>query len=186
MASTISRTRIGDVLAINDPLYGDNFELWIPTLPTGVSGTPGNAKNALRIQCKSVSMPGVQNEAQDLTLHGYKVSVVGRTVFQNTLSITYVETRQLEIYQTLKQWVKACRDWQTQISKGKQAYSTVGNLALFDEQGQVITGSAWTIGNMWCEQVQDINLDGSSASIVEVSASFRYDWFDQVETPAKS
>lgn len=173
----INRSTLDDVLAIQDPLYSDNYELSC-VLPQGLLGKTQD-KEALRIQCRSLSMPGIMNEAQDITLHGFKISTAGRTVFSNTLSVTYIENRKLSIYKTLKNWVNTVRDFRTQRSVGKSQYSTTGSLVIYDETLKEIT--TIKLANLFCSEVQDVSFDGSSANIVEISATFRYDFADESE-----
>jgi len=171
----IERSSLLDVLNIKDPLYSDNFELYFATLPSGVTGTKD--LEGLRIQCKTASIPGIQNEAQDIALHGFKIRTAGRTVFTNTLSVTYLESRTLGIQRTLKNWVNSVRDFRTQKSVGKQQYTTTGELVIYDETGKKIT-SIW-LWNCFCAEIQDVNMDGSSANITEISATFNYDFADE-------
>lgn len=172
---TVARSSMLDVLNIADPLYSDNFELFFPVLPNGITGTKD--KEGLRIQCKQTSIPGISNEAQDITIHGFKIQTAGRTVFSNTLPVTYLESRTLSIQRTLKNWVNAVRDFRTQTSVGKKNYCTTGELIIYDETGKAIT-SIWLV-NCFCAEVQDVNMDGNSANITEISATFRYDFADE-------
>ena len=134
----------------------------------------------MRIQCKTATIPGLQNEAQDITIHGFKVSTAGRTVFSNTLSVGYIESRDLLVQRALKNWVNSVRDFRTQKSVGKQKYAVGGQLLIYDETGTVST--VMYLHNCFCAEVQDVSLDGSSANIVDVSATFRYDFADESDS----
>jgi hypothetical protein len=179
---TIERTNLLDVLNIQDPLYGDNFELYFPTLPSGITGTKDS--KGLRVQCKSASIPGISNEAQDLTIHGFKINAAGRTVFPGTLSVMFIETRTLNIQRTLKNWVNAVRDFRTQKSVGRANYATKGQFIVYDETGAP-AGTIY-LWNTFCAEVQDVNMDGSSANITEISATFRYDFADEQDSSTGS
>jgi hypothetical protein len=180
-ASAIPRSSLAEVLAIADPLYSDNFELYFPELPQIGTGKTGN-DGGLRLQCKTATVPGISNEAQDVTLHGFKLQTAGRTVFQNTLSVTYLETRTLSIQRVLKNWVNSVRDFRTQKSVGKLNYVAHGQLHLYNEVGE-IAGTIF-LYNCFCAEVQDISMDGNSANVTEVSATFRYDFADESGDPA--
>ena len=125
----IPRTVLSEVMNIQDPLYSDNFELYFPNLPIALGNTQKN-RDGLRIQCKTATIPGISNEAQDLTLHGFKIQCAGRTVFSNSLSAGYIESRDLLVQRTLKNWVNSVRDFRTQKSVGKQNYTTLGQLII--------------------------------------------------------
>lgn len=174
---TIARTTLNDVLTtVTDPFYSDNWELYFPSLSSKITG--GISSKALQIQCKNISLPGIQNEAQDIMLHGFKTSAGGRTVFLNTINVTFLENRQLQVYKLLKNWVNAVRDFRTQISIGKDNYATVGWLLTYDETGTL--NNKLYLVNTFCSEVQDVSLDGSSANAVDVSATFRFDFADEL------
>lgn len=174
--ATIPRTNLSEVLAVPDPLYSDNFELYFPVLPTGV-GTVGAATTGLRVQCKQATIPGISNEAQDITIHGFKISTAGRTVFSNTLSVTYMESNTLIIQRTLKNWVNVVRDFRDQVSLGKAEYAKNGELIVYNELGKRIT--SYNLVNCFCVEVQDVNMDGTGANLIDINATFRYDFADE-------
>ena len=174
----VERTTLNDVLGqITDPFYSDNFELYIPALPQLLNSD----MKGLQIQCKSLSIPGVANEAQDLMLHGFKVQVAGRTAFQNTLSVTFVENRNLNVYTTLRNWIYLVRDFRTQTSVGKSNFAVNAILYTYDETGKLTMPKGLTLYKFWCADVQDISLDNSQASVVDVSATFKFDYADESE-----
>jgi hypothetical protein len=173
--ANVPRTNLSEVLAIPDPLYSDNFELYFPVLPTGVGVGP--AITGLRVQCKSATIPGIMNEAQDITMHGFKISTAGRTVFSNTLSVVYMEANTLIIQRTLRNWVNVVRDFRDQVSIGKQAYSKNGELIVYNELGKKIT--SYNLINCFCSEVQDVNMDGTGANLIDINATFRYDFADE-------
>jgi hypothetical protein len=177
--ANVPRTNLSEVLAIPDPLYSDNFELYFPVLPTdnGRSVGVGPAVTGLRVQCKTATIPGIMNEAQDITIHGFKIGTAGRTVFSNTMSVTYMESNTLIIQRTLRNWVNMVRDFRDQISIGKQQYAKAGELIVYNELGRKIT--SYALVNCFCTEVQDISMDGNSANIIEVNATFRYDFADE-------
>lgn len=174
--ANVPRTNLSELLAVPDPLYSDNFELYFAKLPKGVGQGP--ATTGLRVQCKTATIPGIQNEAQDITLHGFKISTGGRTSFSNTLSVTYMESNTLIIQRTLRNWVNVVRDFRDQISLGKAGYAINGELIIYNEMGKKIT--QYHLINCFCNNVQDVSLDGSSANLIDISAEFRYDFADEV------
>ena len=178
--SSIIRSTMKDTLAIVDPLYSDNFELYFPTIPQGIGGArlSGASDGGLRLQCKSATIPGIMNEAQDITLHGFKLSTAGRTTFSNTLSVTYMENRSLTVQRVLKNWVNSVRDFRTQTSIGKAKYAVQdAQLLCYNETGGI--SATFTLWNCFCSEVQDISMDGTSANIIDVNATFRYDFADE-------
>jgi len=175
MPITAQRTTLSDVLGqVTDPFYSDNFELYIPKLPSPI--TSGDAAG-LKIQCKSLSLPGVTNEGQDVPIHGFKIQAAGRTIFQNTMTVTFLENRNLNIYTTLKNWIYCVRDFRTQKSQGKGVFAVPAYILTFDETGNI--SKTLNVLNFWCSEVQDVNLDNSSANIVDISATFKFDYADE-------
>jgi len=174
------RTTMTQILSIPDPLFSDNFELVFDNLPSTLIAMPGlvnvSAGAPFSIQCRTVAMPGISNEAQDLTLHGFKVRFTGRTIFSGQMQVQFVETKKLAIYNTLYSWVNVARRFDTQTGSSKSVYAVpFSSLYLYDETGTQI--QQYYIGNIWCESVQELNLDGSNATIVDVSATFSFDYF---------
>jgi hypothetical protein len=181
--ATVPRTNLSEILAVPDPLYSDNFELYFPVLPAGVGAGP--AITGLRVQCKSATIPGITNEAQDITMHGFKISTAGRTVFQNTMSVVYMESNSLIIQRTLRNWVNVVRDFRDQISLGKAGYTKNGELIVYNEMGVKIT--SYVLFNCFCSEVQDVNMDGTGANLIDINATFRYDFADETSnTTGKS
>jgi hypothetical protein len=176
----MSRVALSEVLNLQtlpDPYMSDNWELSLPMISQLALSNFTSADQALRIQCKSISLPGVTNEVQEVLLHGYKVAFAGKTTFPGTLSITFTERRDLMIYMFLQSWVNLARDHKFQTSKGKNIYALkTASLTCFNELGA--PSRLITLQGLWCNEVPDVSLDNSSAALVDISATFRYDTFD--------
>jgi hypothetical protein len=177
----MARITIDETLVIDSPLMSDNWELILTGIPTGFGNRV--AREALRIRCKTISMPGLTNEPQELPLHGYKLNFAGRTTFPGTLGITYNESNALEIYSSMLGWVQAARDYRTQLSGGKNqlpgGYLAMSALLnVYNEIDGATPVKIITFKNFWCTDVSDTALDNSSAAFVDVSANFRYDYFE--------
>jgi len=176
------RVELSEVLNLNtlpDPFMSDNWELVIPQISAVGLKSLKDAHLALRIQCKSLSLPGVSNEVQEVLLHGYKLAFAGKTTFPGTLSISFTERKDLAIYTVLQEWVNAARDHKTQKSVGKVMYAIkTAELICYNELGNPTKSIQFR--NLWCNEVPDVSLDNSSAALVDISATFRYDSFEIV------
>jgi hypothetical protein len=177
------RVQLSDVLDQNqmpDPFMSDNWELQIQSIlpilnAVGITvAAPPNA--ALRIQCKSLSLPGVSNEVQEMMIAGYKQAIAGKTTYPGTLTIAFTERRDLLVYTALQGWVRGARNPKTQRSLGKSLYSVFANLNCFSED--LALSKTILLKNLWCYEVPDVSLDNTSAALVDISASFRYDDYD--------
>lgn len=177
----MGRISLDETLVIASPLMSDNWELVLTDIPTG-KGSRASV-SALRIRCKNISMPGLTNEPQELLLHGFKLNFAGRTTFPGTLGITYNESNLLEIYRSLTGWVQAARDYRTQLSGGKTQgdsgyLARLAKLNLYNEVDGTEPIKTINLKNFWCSDVSDTALDNSSAAFVDISANFRYDYFE--------
>jgi thymidylate synthase len=84
-----------------------------------------------------------------------------------------VEDRNLTIYNTIKAWLSMVRDPLTQKSAGKFIYGVIANLHLYDEQLEEI--QAQSMAGFFPHDMPDINLDNTTAQLVDVTVQFKYD-----------
>jgi len=161
------KVTLDDVQAIPDPMLSDHFELTIPSPPAG------NAQQ-LRIRCKSAVKPGVTIEEQLVEIFGHAMNHAGRKIFSRSMSVTYVESSDLEIHNTFEKWIELIRGTETQIGAFKKDYSCTAVLRIFKQDGSV--AGTYDIHRLWPKSVPDATLDGT-ATAIEVAIDFSYDYW---------
>ena len=170
----MSKTNLDDIRGLTDPLLQHNFDLIIPQLPGG-----GNTR-ALTIKCMTANIPGSSVDDVTITLKGIDVKYAGRQVYSHTLSVTYLETRDLSTRDALNNWLKLCRSVRDDTGSYKSEYATLGMLVLYDDTGSVVR--TVTMDGFFIQNMEDSAVDGSAGnSPVTISATFAYDtWYDKI------
>jgi len=159
----------GDVAAsVLDPMLSDNFFLNINDIP-GV----GTFDNALRMQCQSAVKPGMTINAVEVQVFGHTLEYAGNLTYGHDMSVEYVENRSAQITQTLEAWAEYIRSRESQHGAFKKEYARDGTLTIYDQKGAKVI--EYKIENMFVTTVPDLSFNGSSASIITLSASFKYD-----------
>ena len=102
----MAKPALAEVLQIVDPMLSDNFEL-ILSPPPGVAGI--NAQ-ALRIQCKTATKPGMTIETVQYELFGHTVEFAGKLTYSHTMSVEYVENFQGTITRSFENWIEVARN----------------------------------------------------------------------------
>ncbi len=160
-----------EILSLPDVLLQDNFDMYFTYSPV-LSETE---VRDLRLRCMSTSMPGRTMEAAQVMVFGYTVNFAGRNTTTQTFTVNYVETRNLVVNRTLKRWTDLCRSKITGHGVSKQYYAGRAIIVLYSEGGAV-AGELELI-NVWPETIPEVQLDGSSTGIIQLSASFKFDEF---------
>jgi hypothetical protein len=171
-----------------DPMLSDNFLLTIPSIPLA-AGTKGgdSSGKSLALQCRTVSKPGVTLENVEVALFGHTLQYVGRKTFSHDMTVEFVENRNGVIQQTLEGWAEFCRATQTQLGNYKggsttQAaggYARTGILDVYDVTG--LLKMQYQIVNLWPSSVPEVAFDGSSATLITLSVTFKYDYYVQLQ-----
>lgn len=165
----MAKPSFGDVAAsILDPMLSDNFMLNIANLPM-----PGGFENALRMQCQSATKPGVTVNSIEVQVFGHTIEYAGNLTYGHDMSVEYVENRSAQITQTLDNWAEFIRSHDSQHGAFKREYARDGILTIYDQKGATV--KAYRIENMWPTTIPDLSFNGSSSSLITLSASFKYD-----------
>jgi hypothetical protein len=173
----MGKPTLDNILTIADPMLSDNFQLMI-TLPTALNGVVPGAEEALYLQCKTATKPGMTVEQVTYDLFGHTVEFAGRLTYGHTMSVEYVENYRGTITRTLESWIEISRAHDTQHGQFKSAYSTTAQLTIFDQTGQ--PSLTYAIYGIWPTETGELSFDGSSASNLSVSATFSYDYYKNI------
>ena len=162
--------RIGlpDIAALPDPLLQYQAELFVPTIPGSGSGT------GLKTRLKTFAIPGEEKEDVEVTLHGVTLKYAGRTTYTHTMSLTFIETRDIYVMTQLKAWLAYSRNILQTQGTYKSQYSTTAYISLYDDTETVV--QTIKIFGSFMQSMTEVNLDGSVSSPVEVTAQLYYDY----------
>lgn len=166
------KPNLDEIQSIPDPMLSDNFELLFPNIPGAQGDT---ATRALRLQCKNTIKPGTQMEDVPVELFGHRAMHAGRRTFSNEISVEFIEDAFGTIGKSLESWVEWVRSKRTQSGHFKRDYAQDAVLNIFDQEGNQVL--SYKIVNMWPSNVPDETFDGSSATAISLSCSFKYDYY---------
>ena len=165
----MARTSLQNVLSLGDPAQSWNFDFFLPIIP-GSSDT-----RDLTYRCMTSDLPGSQLEALDVALHGVQVPYAGRRMFTQTMSVTFLETVDWETSRKFVRWHEIARSWRMNSGSGSAVYWATGQMVLYNDSAEV--ARTIQINNIFPENVQEAQLDGSSSQAIQLSLTLRYtDW----------
>ena len=161
--------------SLPDFLTNEAFVLMFGSIP-GESDT-----KRLMLQCKTAPIPAETVESLEGQIAGYKKHQSGIRTWSGTLSVSFLETKDMAVLKRLRTWQQFCRGTQTGISVGySEDYTRTGEVTVFDSTGKVAT--TCKIYKMFPTEIPEVSLDSSgSAAAVEVSVTFSFDYCDYGE-----
>lgn len=121
-------------------------------------------------------MPGTQLEPLDVALHGVQIPYAGRRMYTQSLNVTFLETYDWETRSKFFRWMELARSWTNNSGSYHATYSTTALLIVYDDIPQPIKTNR--IFNIWPENVQEVQLDGSQSGPVVLSVGFKYSHWD--------
>ncbi len=163
-----------DLAGLPDPLQPYNFDLSIPNVPGGGNGYQ------LMLRCASATLPGHANEDGILPLRGSEITYAGRPLWEHAFNPTFSEHRDMVSRQSLLNWILYARDNRTSPTAGAYMtnYKTIGDLIIYDDIGKEIRRIR--LHGLWCQSLQEAQLESQGSGPVMLGASFRYDWFEDL------
>tara|TARA_B100000214_G_scaffold357534_2_gene317267 strand:+ start:73442 stop:73954 length:513 start_codon:yes stop_codon:yes gene_type:complete len=169
----MTKPTLDDAISIGDPLLSDNYELSFPQLPDGI-----NAGEALRIQCRTATKPGMTIEEVLIEVFGHTVRHAGKNTVTGSMSAEFAENSEMAIYKPLEQWVNYCRDHESQLGNFKADYAVTGTFRIFKQDGS--EAAVYEIFGVWPKTVPDLSFDGSSSQALPVAVEFSFDYYKEV------
>ncbi len=166
----MARTSYSDMSGLPDPVLSYNFDLIIPNIPGG-----GNTR-ALTIKCQSSALPGMSLEDVTVSGHGIELKYAGRPVYTHTLSASFWETRDMTTRDALMAWMLLGRNAKQNTGDYKVNYSTLAQTLIYDDTGSNVIRTIQYEG-FYCQDLQEIALDGGQSTALQVQATFFYDIF---------
>lgn len=163
----MGKVTLDEAHTILDPLLSDNFEFLIPKPPAGDA-------ERFRIHCKTCVKPGATIEEVLVEVFGHALNHGGRKTFSKSMSLTFVENRDLVITNGIQAWVDIIRGTDTQSGEFKDKYSTDAYLSIFNQKGELV--KKVQIFGVWPKAVPELSFD-NGATAVEASVDFSYDYY---------
>lgn len=161
---------LSSVINTADLLHTNDFEMSFPNMPV-------EGGDKLRLLCQSAEFPALTINPLETKLYGHNLIFAGDVTLGNELSITFVETRELVVFKSLREWVTMCTDPKTQHGKaykiqGGNGYAREGIIKMFDKIGETIAVARFI--NIWPTTVPQISF-AAEASVVTAAVPFKFD-----------
>jgi hypothetical protein len=160
----MARVTLADVRAIPDPVQTWNCGLSIPALGPGID-----------VRCQTTALPGVETDSVLVALHGFETKYMGREVFSHQLSCTFIETRDMYVRSSFVNWYNQGRDVVNNIFNNKVVYEKTAYIDVFDDSGATIR--TLTLYGAYCENINEVTLDGSNAAAMQITVIISFDFF---------
>lgn len=148
--------------------------LWFVQFPNIPGG--GDARS-LKVLAETASIPGVSNEAIELTYMAMKFKIAGRQSYDHTLDMTFRETSTMIVSRALLNWHKQITDNTLGIGKSPNDYKIDGvQFHLLDPSAKAI--AVFNVNGMYLENLPSFELNYDSSEIIKRSATFSFDTWD--------
>ncbi len=164
----MAKPGLADVRSLPDPMQSQNFALF-----TNVPSPGGNSRR-LTLQCQQAPLTGISNDQVTVGLHGVEVMYQGRPMFEKTASLSFIETRDTVIRDTIRGWIEFARNARNNTGNYKKDYESTGDLVLYDDQYRPVK----TVRHygFYPNNMSEVSLDGSSSGTVLISVTFLFDF----------
>lgn len=164
----MAKPGLADVRSLPDPLQSQNFALFC-SVPT----PNGNARR-LTLQCQQAPLTGISNDQVPVALHGVEVMYQGRPMYEKNMTLTFIETRDTVIRDTIRGWIEYARNARNNSGTYKSEYESIGDLVLYDDHYRPVK----TIRHygFYPNNMSETSLDGSSSGTVLISVTFMFDF----------
>lgn len=171
----MKRIQRSEINALPDFLTDGNFVLMFGSIPGSAS------TKRLALQCKSTSIPGETVERLSEQLSGYDKGQAGNRDWSHTFSVTFAETKDLEISSKFRAWMQYCRGTQSGSSVGDSSSYTVNvEVYVFDSAGNQVKTT--TIYKVFPTEFPETTFQGGiNQAIVESSITFGFDYASNSE-----
>lgn len=120
----------------------------------------------------TTDVPGTQLEELAAPLHGVQIMYAGRRTYTHSMNVTFMETHDWSTTEKFHRWVEIARSWRNNSGGLSSAYWTTAQLVLYNDVPQVVR--TIQINNLFPTNVSEVQLDGSSSQLVQLSVEFRY------------
>jgi hypothetical protein len=179
------RVTLDEVVNEGDPLLSTDFlvEMDIPFDVRSVVDSVLNLASArsLSVLCQSVNIPQKSVSTQVVNLYGHSYKFRGKREEDQSLELSFLETKRMPIYLSLNAWFEYVNKTSNGNSPKKvghgsrEGYSTNIYVTIFTVTGE--RAAEFVFYNSWVKTTPAMQFSGESATPIQVSASFEYDYF---------
>lgn len=169
----MARPSINDIRALPDVAQLFRWNLILAQTPTGVAAP----NEALNIRCETTTIPKATNNAFEVNIRGHKVFQNGILTYDNSYTLTFVETVDNMVHQFFKSWRELI--WQTQTGVAQLPTNQLKGEFILQRLNNQDT-PIW-VYNMHGVLLQDYDvgtLDNASSDSLKPTITFHYDYFD--------
>lgn len=123
----------------------------------------------------TTDVPGTQLEEVMAPLHGVQIPYAGRRMFTHSMNVTFMETSDWSTSEKFRRWMEIARSWRQNSGSMSSGYWVTSQLVMYNDIPEVVR--TIQVNNLWPANVQEMQLDGGSSQLVQLSVEFRYtDW----------
>jgi len=152
----------------------DSYEFIIGTIPGATDDRD------LVVKCQQCVYPGVGHDNVEMPLHGYVINFRGRKTFPRTMSVTYIETRNMGTTTDFENWNEYVVGVNSGTSRGYKngpgGYAVDGaQIITYDTMGVPVKYA--TFYGLKPQDKPDVQYDSSSSQLYLVQQTFTYDYY---------
>lgn len=171
----MARPTIENIRQLSDYQTLYRWNLNFTTKPAAVAGFPDS--NDLNLRCESSSIPKSSIQNTEVMIRGHKVMQPGILQYDNTLTLTFLETVDTKIRSALKAWREALWATKSGVAAGnRRSLAATVMLEQLDNQDNVV----WRI-TLYGVYLQDYDLnqlDGQNNDAQKPQMTLSYDYFE--------
>ena len=173
----MGKVTLDEVIGLQDPLTSSMYELIFLDIPDAVIKPPGYTDRLVAVACQSCTLPGKTIEDVPVDLHNSIIHYSGKVTFGGTMTLTFVETRNMLFYHFFYDWMSYIKSHKTQLGQYKVKYSSQAILRIFD-QNQTVVG-AFKVYGLWPNTLPELTFDGGNA-LITIPAGFMFDYCERI------
>lgn len=160
---------IQDVRSVGNPQRAYEFEIEI------LAGAVAGSLPILTQRVETVSIPETSVETIEINYKGRKTLYSGRDASSHTVSVTFWDTEEREVYNFFKNWMENGIS-NSQVGGGttRDLYATEMLIKTFAHDSQTVTGTN-RLTNVFPTAIADIQLSYESSEHMKVEVTFAYD-----------
>lgn len=170
MAQGVSN--IAQVRALATPAKAYLWEFIIPQVPAAAGAVP----EALTFRARVAQWPGRAVAVAISNFKGHKIKHPSRNNFTQTLNVTFEEGIDGVVIKAIRNWFNAWLNERDGSGSDEPSVKVDAFVRILDHQNAVVLQ-----GHMYgffVENMPDIGLDYSSEALLQVAATFGFDYWD--------
>ncbi len=162
-------SNIQDIRSVNNPRRAFEFEVEI------LANTVAGYLPVLTQRVETVSIPETSVDTIEINYKGRKTLYSGRDASSHTLSVTFWDTEEREVYRFFKGWMENGIS-NSEVGGGvtREQYATQMMIRTFAHDSTTVTGTN-RLTNVFPTAIGDVQLSYDSSDHIKVEVTFAYD-----------